>query len=288
MRLLISVHGKERLRTVTVITRPRQKANHIFANIFSLVRSTEKTPCVTPSPHHSRQASVEKVVAKLPDPQIRSPAWAKDCIDRDDHRCVISGAVTEAEWVKNGGVEGEFWGKLEVHHMIPFSLGGFDKQDDHDIAVKWASIYTAFPQMKARMRVSKMNSLENVITLHIIVHVEFQAFEIALQPTEYTNCYSVKEYPRFSSILYPHFQNGAKVTLRQADGYQDKALSAREFLDTHFRLCEIFHASDLAKEVEENSGRWDQIKQQKAGHSLEEDGSTNLAEILQTALFDVT
>lgn len=99
----------------------------VFANIFSLVHTTGKTPCVTPSPHHSRQASVEKVAAKLPDPQTRSPDFMKGCIDRDDHRCVISGAVTEAKWVKNGEHEGELWGKLEVHHIIPFSLGGFDE-----------------------------------------------------------------------------------------------------------------------------------------------------------------
>ncbi|KOS39711.1 hypothetical protein ACN38_g9454 [Penicillium nordicum] len=77
------------------------------------------------------------------------------------------------------------------------------------------------------------------------------------------------------------------VTLRQADGHQEKPLPGREFLDTHFRLYEIFHASGLAKEVEDNYRRWDQIKQQASGHSLLEDGSTNVAEILQTALFGV-
>jgi hypothetical protein len=45
-----------------------------------------------------------------------------------------------------------------------------------------ASIYTAFPQIKATMQVSKINGLENGITLSN-VYVEFQAFEIALQPT---------------------------------------------------------------------------------------------------------
>ncbi|KAJ5931304.1 hypothetical protein N7516_005793 [Penicillium verrucosum] len=268
--------GKDLLADDIVIAEGDETLWEVFDNlrtaVIETIRSTGKTPCVTPSPHHKRQASVERVAAKLPDPQVRSPAWAKDCIDRDNHRCVISGAATEAEWAKNGGVEGELWGKLE---------------GDHNIAVKWASIYTAFPQMKARMRASRINSLENGITLHNLVHVEFQAFKIALQPTERTNYYSVKKYPRFDSILHPHIQNGTMVTLRQADGHQEKPLPGREFLDTHFRLCEIFHASGLAKEVEDNYRRWDQIKQQASGHSLLEDGSTNVAEILQTALFSV-
>ncbi|KAJ5420716.1 hypothetical protein N7465_003235, partial [Penicillium sp. CMV-2018d] len=126
--------------------------------VIETIHSTGKSPCVTPSPHHSRQASVEKVAAKLPDPQTRSPDFMKGCIDRDDHRCIISGAVTEAKWVKNGEREGELWGTLEVHHIIPFSLGGFDEG--------WASIYTAFPQIKATMRVSEINDLENGITLY--------------------------------------------------------------------------------------------------------------------------
>lgn len=80
---------------------------------------------MTPSPYDSRQASVDKVAAKLPDLQVRSSDFVDDCKDRDNHRCVISGAVTESEWVE---VEGPLWGKLEVHHIIPFSLGGFEDE----------------------------------------------------------------------------------------------------------------------------------------------------------------
>lgn len=65
------------------------------------------------------------------------------------------------------------------------------------------------------------------------------------------------------------------------------SLPAREFLDTHFRLCEIFHASGLAEEIEENFRRWDQINQEASHHVLQEDGSTNVAELLQVALFGV-
>ncbi|OQD63570.1 hypothetical protein PENPOL_c009G02051 [Penicillium polonicum] len=165
--------------------------------VIETIHTTGKTPCVTPSPHHSRQASVEKVAAKLPDPQTRSPDFMKGCIDRDDHRCVISGAVTEAKWVKNGEHEGELLGKLE---------------DDHNIAVKWASIYTTFPQIKATMRVSKINDLENGITLYSQLHVEFQVFRIALQPTvrlSRPNTHPkehLKEHPKFGAYLAFAFQ----------------------------------------------------------------------------------
>ncbi|CAI7661197.1 unnamed protein product [Penicillium viridicatum] len=103
------------------------------------------------------------------------------------------------------------------------------------------------------MRVSRINDLENRITLHSQLHVEFQTFKIALQP--------------------------------MADVHWYKLLPASEFLDTRFRPCEISHASGFAEEVEENSRRWDQIKQEGSHHVLQEDGSTNVAEFLQTGLF---
>ncbi|KAJ6038389.1 hypothetical protein N7460_008160 [Penicillium canescens] len=257
----------------------------VFDNLrtafIEAIRFTGKTPGVTPSPHHSRRASVDKVAAKLPDPQARSSTWAEECIDRDNHRCVISGALTELEWVKQGEVEGQLWGKLEVHHIIPFSLGGFDKEEHRDVAVKWASIYTAFPRIRA-IRASKINTVENGITLHNLVHIEFQAFRIALEPMETPNSYRVKKYPRFNSVLHAQIPNGTLITLRQAAG-QDKPLPARDFLETHYRLCEIWHASGFAEEFEYNARCWDDIKQETNGCVLQEDGSTGLAEILETA-----
>lgn len=97
----------------------------------------------------------------------------------------------------------------------------------------------------------------------------------------------MKKYRRFNSVLHPHVQRGAFVTLRQAAGHQDKPLPNRDFLDTHFRLCEIFHTSGLADEVEYNAKRWDQMQQEGCGRVLQEDGSTNLTEFLQVAFFGV-
>ena len=82
--------------------------------------STGKSEPVTPSPHAKGRDSVEKVAAKLPDAQDRSKQWSKDCIDRDNHRCVISGAITREAWLDGGHPEDCWNGKLEVHHIIPF------------------------------------------------------------------------------------------------------------------------------------------------------------------------
>jgi predicted N-acyltransferase len=49
-------------------------------------------------------------------------------MDRDEHRCMITRALSESEWVKQGAIEGRLWGNLEVHHIIHFSLAGFDKE----------------------------------------------------------------------------------------------------------------------------------------------------------------
>ncbi|KAJ5105692.1 hypothetical protein NUU61_003039 [Penicillium alfredii] len=215
--------------------------------VLEAFKSTTKTFSVTPSPHHNRRASIDKVAAKLPDPQVRSQEWANACLNRDNHRCVITGAVTESEWIEQGEVGGQLWGKLEVHHIIPFSLGGFDKKDHHDIAVKWASIYNAFPAIK-KMQASKINMIENGITLLSQIHSQFQAFKIALQPTETANFYKVKKYKSLDPFIFRVIPDDASVTLRQSTGHENKSLPNRDFLDTHFRLCEIWHASGMAEE----------------------------------------
>jgi hypothetical protein len=97
----------------------------------------------------------------------------------------------------------------------------------------------------------------------------------------------LKTYRCFNPILIPYVQNGAFVTLRQAAGYEDKRLPARDLLDTHFRLCEIWHASSFAEQVEYNTERWDRMKQEAYGGFLQEDGSTDLAKFLQTAFSSV-
>ncbi|OQE91528.1 hypothetical protein PENNAL_c0009G09310 [Penicillium nalgiovense] len=54
------------------------------------------------------------------------------------------------------------------------------------------------------MQVSKINGLENGITLYNQVHVEFQAFKIALQPTENTNKYVLKNATDVSGTKPKH------------------------------------------------------------------------------------
>ncbi|OQE91621.1 hypothetical protein PENNAL_c0009G10222 [Penicillium nalgiovense] len=115
--------GRGQLADDIIIAKDDETLWEVFVNlrtaIIEIIRLTGKTPCVTPSPHHGRQSSDQKVATKAPDPETRSPDFTKGCIDRDGHRCVISGAVTETEWVKNGEVEGELWGKLEVYREQP-------------------------------------------------------------------------------------------------------------------------------------------------------------------------
>lgn len=98
-------------------------------DMFTLVQLTRKASCISPSPHSQHRADTDKVPApNVPDPQTRSKEWSENCMDRDNKRCVITGAIAKSDWIKQGSVEGVAWADLEVHHIIPFSLWEFNRE----------------------------------------------------------------------------------------------------------------------------------------------------------------
>ncbi|KAJ5493444.1 hypothetical protein N7539_002190 [Penicillium diatomitis] len=270
----------------------------VFANfrtaVMEAIKSVSKEP-VTPSPHHKRQKSIDRVAARLPEPLSRSDDWVRDCRERDGNHCVISypfeHEMPQERHLPRANNQGQQRDYLEVHHIIPFSLGGFNKKDDHDTAIKWSSIYTAFPKTKA-IAASKINTLENGITLRQELHRAFQRFLIALRPTGIPNCYEIKkwqpdEHELALRLLFNYqLPAGAIVTLRQAVGHADKPLPSTDLLDMHWRVCEIFHASGMAEEVKLVEQRWFKLKHDLCGRSLPEDGSLNLEEVLHVAFAD--
>lgn len=80
---------------------------------------------------------------------------------------------------------------------------------------------------------------------------------------------------------------GTLITITQAPGEEDKALPNRDFLDTHYRLCEIWHASGFAEVMEYNARRWASMKQRTCGRVVKEDGSSDLSEWIQAAFPDI-
>lgn len=75
------------------------------------------------------------------------------------------------------------------------------------------------------------------------------------------------------------------ITLQQSSGHENIALPSEEFLDAHYRLCEIWHASGMAEESASRAYRWDETKRGLCGHLLREDGSSDVREFLELALF---
>lgn len=94
------------------------------------MQATAKTPSThtstTESPHEHRRQSAESLFTRLGDPETRTTSFTTDCLERDKHRCVISGSISEAAWEELGSDEGTKWSNLEVHHIIPFSLADYD------------------------------------------------------------------------------------------------------------------------------------------------------------------
>lgn len=58
-----------------------------------------------------------------------------------------------------------------------------------------------------------------------------------------------------------------------------------DLLDCHYRIAEILNASGMEEEIDRKLDDWDKMKRSMPDGCLNEDGSTNVADILRTALW---
>lgn len=76
---------------------------------------------VAVSPHPKRRANAELV-----SPQNRTDAFRNNCLQRDNHHCVVSNALDITSCIDNS--QHEDTARLEAAHIIPFSYGSWNSR----------------------------------------------------------------------------------------------------------------------------------------------------------------
>ncbi|OJJ42581.1 hypothetical protein ASPZODRAFT_104994 [Penicilliopsis zonata CBS 506.65] len=247
-----------------------------------------KTPTMS-SPFSENQEGELTERAKLTKPQVRSQQFIDGCFARDDKKCVASQFLDEEEWEKRGEPSDAVYGRLEAAHIIPFSFGMFEKSTaSRDRASSmWAMIHRCFPSTHQTLRSTTIDNLENGILLHKTIHDDFGRFQCAFRPTDTPNTYVFVHYKRFSIEMKPFAPDGVEITFKKAPGCEDLPLPCREYIDCHYRLAEVFHASGMGEEIDRHLRRWEEMKQEADEFYLAEDGSSDIDFILRVAFWDV-
>jgi hypothetical protein len=83
----------------------------------------------------------------------------------------------------------------------------------------------------------------------------------------------------------PH---GAEIKFKQAPGYEELQLPNKEYLECHYRLSQVFHATGMGEYIDRNLQRRDEMKAATSGSCLAENGTSDLTDIFNVALWGTT
>ncbi|EAW22743.1 uncharacterized protein NFIA_014330 [Aspergillus fischeri NRRL 181] len=108
---------------------------------------------------------------------------------------------------------------------------------------------------------------------------------MAFVNTDERNVYNLKLYPVVTAEALFNLPKNRKIKFECAEG-EDLPLPDPAYLDCHYRVAEILHASGLAEYIERKIQDWEDLKQSGgADGSFRPDGSTDVTRILNTALW---
>ncbi|KAJ9259377.1 hypothetical protein DTO207G8_940 [Paecilomyces variotii] len=219
--------------------------DYIYQSLFIPMRTNLKKSIIPQSPIPLHQEQAEKVTSYLSSPARREQEIYENALKRDGRRCIITRYLLASDF-RNTGAEvppGEGTvAKLEVAHIIPFLYGSYKNQE------------LSF------------------------IYDEFGDFRIALRPTGNQDEYEVKLYPLFTDLFLPALPQNRILQLRASPGYEHIKLPDPDFLDVHYRLAEIFHASGIGYEIDRYIQDFEDLA------CFAEDGSTNVNQLLTVRL----
>ncbi|KAL1848794.1 hypothetical protein Plec18170_007805 [Paecilomyces lecythidis] len=89
--------------------------------------------------------------------------------------------------------------------------------------------------------------------------------------------YEVKVYPQFNELFLPALPANRILQLRASPGYEHIKLPDPEFLDMHYRLVEILHASGMGWQIDKHIQDFEDF-------TCFADGSTNVHQLLTIRL----
>ncbi|BCS24467.1 HNH endonuclease signature motif containing protein [Aspergillus puulaauensis] len=252
--------------------------NNLVTGLLCLMKASRGLS-VAVSPHPKRRANAELV-----SPQSRTDAFRNNCLQRDNHHCVVSNALDITSHIDNN--QHEDTARLEAAHIIPFSYGSWNSrvESDNTVADTWEMLYRCFPSLRrVGFSVDSMNDISNGITLDRSIHYEFGSFNVAFIQTDSPNQYTVKSYPgcpsNVSKLVPKH-----PIQFRDADRTEDLPPPKPELLDCHYRLAEILHASGMGPCLERMLHDLDDMKE--ASGYMSESGSTDFSTFLRIRLWE--
>ncbi|KAJ9299729.1 hypothetical protein DTO271G3_2613 [Paecilomyces variotii] len=237
--------------------------DYMYQSLFVPMRTTLKKSIIPQSRVPLCQEQAEKVASHLSSPARREQETRENTLKRDGRRCVVTRHLLASDFRNTGTKvppgEGTV-ARLEVAYIIPFLYGSYKNQEasDKNAIQRWTCLYNCFPGLNKKIYTDNINDPSNTITLAAFIHDEFGEFRIALRPTGNQDEYKVK--------------------LRASPGYEHIKLPDPDFLDVHYRLAEIFHASGMGYEIDRH------IQDSEDLACFAEDGSTNVNQLLTVRL----
>lgn len=108
-------------------SKPRLDLADITNETTGIVKARSTAPSVTASPHAKRQENADAVASTLDKPVSRDAKFREFCLRRDGYRCVVTGEMDTAHWIKIDCPTDVVSFPAEVAHIIPFSYASWDK-----------------------------------------------------------------------------------------------------------------------------------------------------------------
>ncbi|KAJ5995667.1 hypothetical protein N7481_002644 [Penicillium waksmanii] len=254
-----------------------------FANLYTGLRARmhaqSKPPTITESHNERSMHNVNSISSQLDEPGRRQINFRNGLLNRDHHRCVVTGDMDVMERERRGDPpEIELFGKVEGAHIIPFSYGTWKGQlsaSTYEISKAWEVLLRCFPAIQqAGFGPNDINHLSNGMVLRSWLHTAFREFSFAFKATENRHVYEIDILGKFDKRELPYFP--AKVDFRGCEGPVED-YPKPELLECHWRLGKILHASGMAEAFEKDFREWDELK---GLHRLRPDGQTDIGDVL--------
>ncbi|PYH95035.1 hypothetical protein BO71DRAFT_429452 [Aspergillus ellipticus CBS 707.79] len=202
----------------------------------------------------------------------------RNCLSRDGYQCVVTKI-----WDRDSDHPPELrQGSLLAAHIIPFSFGRFQSDDDREqTSLVWGNIFRFFPSLRSHVNLTPgdVNREDNVIAMLSAPQEEFVNFRFVLEAPEIPGHYRLKTFPGFSDYLNRHFPHDNIVVI--SHHHSHFGVPRPEFLDLHAAIRNILNDSGKDKVIEKL------LYDFRDTGALARDGSTNIGGLLSVSQLSV-
>ncbi|KAL7936584.1 hypothetical protein V8C35DRAFT_295884 [Trichoderma chlorosporum] len=262
-------------------TELRQLRNFLVDSILKplLIAGGKQPQSLAASPFIEAAEAIELSMTEIePSSRSEQTALKRQCLGRDNHRCVITGMVHSQKLSLATKRPGDISAATECAHIIPFALRKFNQNSAQETAVKtqiWWAIHRYFPFLAGKIGANNINIPANAITLWKDAHGEFGAFRLTFEPTNKVNKYRIIDLG-VADIVCRFLP--AKVIIEQAD--PAVPMPESDFLRFHYQVSMIVQVSGIRERFEEamRENEYNFI------YGIRLDGSTDLGHILSSRM----